>query len=152
MIAKSAAQQTTEAEVSLAAYKRTSDNAKLLVIALLVLACLTGCSNKKEGEPITVSGSAPAPPSAPSAPTGVSAAGAFKQITVSWSTVSGATSYNIYYGTSTGVTKATGTKITGATSPYAQSVASGTTNYYIVTAVGPGGESNASSEVNATST
>src|SRR3989338_7574886 len=56
--------------------------------------------------------------SAPSAPTGVTATAGNGQVSISWSSVSGATSYNIYWSTTTGVTKTTGTKITGATSPY----------------------------------
>ena len=55
---------------------------------------------------------------APSAPTGVSASAGDGQATISWSSVSGATSYNIYWSTTTGVTKTNGTKIPSETSPY----------------------------------
>ncbi|MBJ6724911.1 fibronectin type III domain-containing protein [Geomesophilobacter sediminis] len=93
---------------------------------------------------------APAP-AAPAAPTGVSAVGATNQVTVSWSAVSGATSYNLYYGTATGVTVANGTKLTGVTSPYVQTgLAAGTAYYYIVTAVNATGESAASAQATAT--
>ena len=90
-------------------------------------------------------------PAIPSAPTGVSASAGDTQNTVTWSAVTGATSYNIYWSTTTGVTTSNGTKITGATSPYTHiGLTNGTTYYYIVTAVNLGGESIASSQVNAT--
>ena len=66
----------------------------------------------------------------------------------SWDALSGATSYNIYWGTAPGVTKTTGTKIEGATSPYTQDgLTTGTPYYYIVAAVFPLGEGPVSSEV-----
>ena len=87
---------------------------------------------------------------APSAPTGVSATAGNGQTTVSWSSVSGATSYNIYWSTTSGVTKTTGTKLTGATSSYLHSgLTNGTTYYYVVTAVNSYGESSESSQVSA---
>jgi len=86
----------------------------------------------------------------PAAPTGVSAAGGANQVRVSWSAVSGAASYNIYYSTTSGVTKTNGTKIVNAASPYIQTgLAAGTTYYYIVTAVNSAGEGNASTQASA---
>jgi len=90
-------------------------------------------------------------PTAPAAPTGVSATGGAKQISVSWSAVSGTTSYNLYWATTSGVTTGTGTKIAGATSPYLQSgLADSTARYFIVTAVNGVGEGAASAEASAT--
>jgi len=90
----------------------------------------------------------------PAAPTGVSATAGDGQVTISWSAVSGATSYNIYWSTASGVSKAGGTKITGATSPHVQaSLANGTAYYYVVTAVtavNSSGESMESAQVAAT--
>ena len=89
--------------------------------------------------------------SAPSAPTGVTATAGNGQVSISWSPVSGATSYNIYWSTATGVTKTTGTKITGATSSYTHTgLTNGTTYYYVVTAVNSNGESSESSQVSGT--
>ena len=89
--------------------------------------------------------------SAPSAPTGVTATAGNGQVSISWSPVSGATSYNIYWSTATGVTKTTGTKLTGATSPYTHTgLTNGMTYYHVVTAVNSYGESSESNQVSAT--
>lgn len=98
-------------------------------------------------------GTAPAPPepTVPAAPAGVTATGGTNQVTISWSAVSSATTYNVYYATTSGVTKANGTKITDVTSPAVQTGrADGTAYYYIVTAVNSVGESAASNQVAAT--
>jgi fibronectin type 3 domain-containing protein len=88
---------------------------------------------------------------APAAPASLIAAGGTNQVSVSWGAVASATSYNVYYSTSNGVTKNTGTKIANATSPMVQTgLAAGTTYYYVVTAVNSAGESAASVQVAAT--
>lgn len=87
----------------------------------------------------------------PAAPTGVTASGGAQQVSVSWSAVSGASSYNLYRSTSSGVTVATGTKFSGVTSPAVQTgLADNTAYFFIVTAVNSAGESLASAEVTAT--
>jgi hypothetical protein len=93
--------------------------------------------------------SAPAPtPTVPAAPTGVQATGGTKQVTVSWPAVSGATSYNLYWSATAGITKTTGEQISGATSPTVQNgLTDATTYYYIVTAVNSAGESDPSVQV-----
>ena len=92
----------------------------------------------------------PPAPSLPAAPTGVSATGAANKVTTSWTAVSGATSYNIYWSSAPGVSTSTGTKITGAASPYAQTgLSAGTSYYYIVTALNAAGEGPASAQVSA---
>lgn len=86
----------------------------------------------------------------PTAPAGVTASGGANQVSISWSAVSGATSYNIYYATTSGVTKTNGAKITNASTPYVQTgLAVGTTYYYIVTAVNSAGEGAASTQASA---
>jgi hypothetical protein len=96
---------------------------------------------------------APVVNSVPAAPTGVTATVGNAQTTLAWTAVSGATSYNIYYATTTGVTPANGTKITGATNPYTKTqLTNGTTYYYVVTAVNANGESTASTQVSKTPT
>ncbi len=87
----------------------------------------------------------------PAPPTGLKAVPGNTQVTISWSPVYNATSYNLYWSNTSGVTPANGTKITGVTSPYIQTgLISGTTYYYIVTAVNSYGESPASNQATAT--
>jgi len=72
------------------------------------------------------------------------------QVTISWTAVTGATSYNIYYATVPGVTKLTGIKIADVTSPYTHTgLTNGTTYYYVVIAVNTGVESAESGQVSA---
>lgn len=86
----------------------------------------------------------------PGAPTGVSAAAANSQVTLSWTNVSGATSYNLYYLTSSGVTASTGNRVTAVTNPYTlPNLTNGTAYYFIVTAISAAGEA-ASNQVSAT--
>jgi hypothetical protein len=94
--------------------------------------------------------------SIPAVPSGVTATAiSTSQIDIVWTNVSGATSYNVYRSTSTGVQIIPGNKITsGATtsSPYADSIglSASTLYYYKVTAVNAAGESGGSTEVSAT--
>lgn len=86
-----------------------------------------------------------------SASTGVIATSGNGQVTIAWTTVSSATSYNIYWSTTSGITKANGTQIPDATSPYTHTGrTNGTTYYYIVTAVNSSGESVESVQASAT--
>jgi rhamnogalacturonan endolyase len=84
------------------------------------------------------------------APASLSAFGANNQITLVWPAASGATSYAVKRGTSSGnetVTMVTGYALTSYTNT---GLANGTTYYYVVTATGPGGTSANSPEASAT--
>lgn len=71
-------------------------------------------------------------------------------LTVQWDEVPGATSYNLYWSTSPGVTALTGTKIAGVLSPDIETgLTGGTSYYYVVTAVIGGIERPESAEVSA---
>ena len=95
----------------------------------------------------------PAATPPPAAPSLTSATAGNTQVTLAWGAVAGATSYNVYRGTASGVTKATGTKFAGVTSPYdATGLVNGTPYFFIVTAQGAGGESAESNERSATPT
>lgn len=73
------------------------------------------------------------------------------KITIRWTPVEGATSYNIYWSKKPGVSKASGNKISNVKNPYThKDLIPGTTYYYIVTAVNRYGESVQSLETEAT--
>ncbi|MGE5285401.1 MAG: hypothetical protein ACM3OG_10565 [Actinomycetota bacterium] len=88
----------------------------------------------------------------PDAPTGLTVTGN-SPITLSWNSVSGATSYNVYRGTISGglSTKTRVASNVKATTYSDMSTLAGTTYYYQVTAEDSDGVSDASDEVNATS-
>jgi hypothetical protein len=88
----------------------------------------------------------------PNTPTGVSAVAGILQNTISFNSSIGATSYNLYWSNTPGVTKATGTKIAGVTSPYIHTPLSAIPYYYVVTAENAYGESADSAQVTATPT
>ena len=94
--------------------------------------------------------SPPAPPTLSSATPGDG------NVTLTWTAVTGATYYNIYWSTLPDVTKTIGAATTGlsATLPLTTAVtlANGTTYYFVVTAVNANGESVESNELSATPT
>lgn len=115
------------------------------VAAMFLAALMTGCGGGGGG------GGAPPLPALPSAPAVVSAEAGIGEVTVKWDNVTGATFYNIYHSTSPSVKKATGTKVTGASSPHSVTgLGIGTTYYFVVTTVDANGESTESVEVSAT--
>ena len=85
------------------------------------------------------------------APGDIKATAGNAQVSVSWTPAAGAMGYNLYWGTASGVTPTTGTKVLGVTSPYAHTgLTNGKTYYYIVTALSGSAESSASGEASAT--
>lgn len=72
-------------------------------------------------------------------------------VTIQWSPVVGATSYDIYWSNTPGVTKETGNRLPNASSPFLHSgLANGTTYYYVISATGPDGEVALSAQLSAT--
>jgi len=118
---------------------------RILCSSLLMAFILSACGGG--------SASAPPPPPAPTVPTGVSATGRDGNNLISWAALpnaSGVTSYNVYWSATTGVTKATGTKIAFAVNPWAHTgLVNGSTFYYVVTAVSLSGEGAESAQVSA---
>ena len=86
----------------------------------------------------------------PTAPSEVVVTPGNGQVSVSWKGVADATSYNLYWATSAGVTPGSATKNTGVTSPC---VLTGFTNwtmyYFVMTALNAHGESAVSNETSA---
>ncbi|MBI5207101.1 MAG: Ig-like domain-containing protein, partial [Candidatus Firestonebacteria bacterium] len=86
----------------------------------------------------------------PIAPLNVAAKSGDGQVIITWKSVPSATSYNIYWGTASGVTNINGKKISGVTSPYTHiGLTNGTKYYYVVTAINSNGESIESNQVSA---
>jgi hypothetical protein len=93
-------------------------------------------SNNVESAASTAVNAVPTTNSPPAAPTQLPAVAGDLQATVSWALVPNATSYNIYWSTTDGVTPANGTQIAGASDPYTLTgLTDGTTYYFVVTAV-----------------
>lgn len=89
----------------------------------------------------------------PQAPSGIRATAGDGRITLSWNNVPGATSYSIYWSNSPGVTKSTGTRISGIVTPYIHSgLTNGIPYYYVITASNSQGESSESAMAVATPT
>jgi len=89
------------------------------------------------------------PVGAPAAPAGVVATAGDTQVSLAWNSVAGATSYNVKRSTVSG--SGYSTIASPTTNSYPDTgLTNGTTYYYVITAVGPGGESVNSSEVSAT--
>ncbi len=104
--------------------------------ALLVAFVLGSCRNGGTSSPMPVS--------PPASPTGLSAASKAQTITLQWSAVDAATSYNIYYSSISNGAKITEVKISNVTSPYKHTHLNAGSYYYVVTAVNEAGESSKS--------
>lgn len=93
------------------------------------------------------------PPAAviPAAPAEVTLQPGNGQVTLSWNPVADATSYNVYWSTTSGLALSQGARKTGAVSPcLLTGLLNGTTYYFVVTAANQYGESRASAEMSAT--
>lgn len=124
---------------------------RLLAVGAVLSFALVGCGGGGGGGGGGTGGTGGTTTAVPSAPWGVKAAGAEGRITISWTPDPSATSHNIYWSTSPGVTPLTGTKIAVSTANYVHTgLSDATTYYYVVTAVNSAGESTPSVSVSAT--
>ncbi|MBT3260720.1 fibronectin type III domain-containing protein [bacterium] len=132
----------------------------LLTLGLATLATTSGCgatssttstedSSSEESEDSSSTENAT---ELPSMPTGLAATAGNLSVSLSWTEVEDATSYNIYWGTSDSITTDNATKIDDITdTSYSHTgLTNGTTYYYILTAINSVGESDATSAVSAT--
>lgn len=118
-------------------------NRKAIVVLLMFCSLVYSCGGGGGGGSDTAV--------VPVAPQNVVSAGGNGQAYLSWREVSDATTYNIYWSTTAGVDKQSGTKISVGASPYYHTgLINGSTYYYVVTAVNQYGESAESFQVSAT--
>jgi len=104
----------------------------------------SGMSNEASATPAT---------GVPAAPTGLTATAGNSQVGLSWSASSGATSYNVYRGTTSGGESGTAIATGIATTSYTNTgLTNGTTYFYKVAAVNASGTSGMSNEASATPT
>jgi fibronectin type 3 domain-containing protein len=97
-----------------------------------------------------VSATPTAPATAPATPTGLAAAGGDAQISLSWNTSTGATSYHVKRSTTTGGPFTTTLASPTATNYVDTTVTDGTAYFYVVSAVNSAGESANSTQATAT--
>ena len=135
---------TPIATVTGAAYVDTSvtnGTAYFYTVAAVNLAGMSGPSNEASATPL---------PPAPSAPTGLSATPGNAQVSLTWTASAGATSYDVYRGTSTGGESLTPIAVGVTGLAYTDTgVTNGTTYFYTVAAVNLGGTSGPSNEASA---
>ncbi|HET8725441.1 MAG TPA: hypothetical protein VFM53_14685 [Anaeromyxobacteraceae bacterium] len=102
-----------------------------VVLGLVVAVCAAGCTSSSNDVVAE-----------PASPTSIAVESADGASTITWASVPGATSYNLYWSTSEPVTKTNGQRIAGVVSPYRHTgLTNGLRYYYVVTAVHPQGES-----------
>jgi kexin len=111
-------------------------------VVVMLLAVNVGCHR---------GGSSSSPAVFPASPTNVASTPGDGQNRLTWDAVAGATSYNLYWSTSPGVSQSTGQQIADIASPIMMhsGLVNGTTYYYVVTALSAAGESGVSMEISA---
>ena len=117
-----------------------------VLLLLLVPICLISCSGDSKNSPLLSTSAV----KSPSQPTNVVAKAADSSVGLSWDPPAGATSYNLFWNTTGGVTTASN-HVLNVSMPFAHlGLANGTTYYYRVSALNMYGESTLSAEVRAT--
>ena len=115
-----------------------------------VVTAINGSGESPASSPVSAT-----PTSTLAAPLLSAQAASSTQVNLTWGSVTGATSYNLYRSTTAGGEGSTAYKVgvapPGPGAPYSDTgLTSGTTYYYQLTAVGPGGEGSRSGEASAT--
>jgi len=110
-------------------------------LGMLVLLMLSCSLEENTSEPSASGGT-------PSAPKDITATMGNRQVTLQWKEVAEASSYNLYWSNTQGVSPATGKKVANVLSPcMLTGLTNGSTYYYILTAVNTYGESGKSAEI-----
>ena len=114
----------------------------VMILAASFAAALAACSGSSSSRP------RPALP----VPSGVTAVATNPgEVTLGWALAPGATSYNVYWSTATGVSRSTGNPVLGLSPPFVHGgLANGTPYFYVVTSANGALESAESMEVSAT--
>jgi len=113
---------------------------RLLLLSAAVLVS-TSCGSRKRLDPVS---------GRPAAPTGVTLTPGQASMTISWEFSADSDSFNVYWGTETGVDRNSPNVITNASQPYSHPQRDPRLTYfYVVTALNRFGESEASVEVSA---
>ncbi len=117
------------------------------VLIFVVSLLFSGCGGGSDGN----GGGGGGGGNPPATPTGLTATTGNAQVALSWTASSGASSYNVYRGTTAGGESTTPLTLGVSTASYTDSaVTNGTKYYYVVAAVNAYGTSAKSSEVSAT--
>ena len=125
--------------------------AAVLDVFQLVLIILTAVSCGSSDSSTPAAGAVTVVVAPPLAPAGLVASAQDGYNNLSWSASGGASTYNVYWATSSGVNRATANKFSvSATSTPHGGIINSTAYYYVVSAQNAGGESPASSETSAT--
>ena len=114
-------------------------------------ACGHGCDAQQGYSVSCISGTCAYTAHPPSPPASLTAVAGNAQVTLTWPASSGATAYNVYWASTSGVTKANGTLIAGVATGYVHAgLTNGAAYYYVVTALLGTAESAPSPQAQAT--
>ena len=123
----------------------------IIILISFISLSIISCSSEEATTATTDNQSTTDATTTLSAPSDFTTTAGDTKVTFSWTAVSGASSYTLYWGTTTGITSSSTTIRNISTNSYSHTgLSNGTTYYYKVAAVNSAGTGTLSSEVNAT--
>ena len=123
----------------------------VLLFSLTIISCGTDEEDTAADNSSSSSGDSSSEATTLSAPSGLTANGGANQVMLDWTAVSGASSYTVYWGNTSGISSSSTAITSISTNNYTHSsLDNGTTYYYKVAAVNSAGTGSLSSEVSAT--
>ena len=121
-----------------------------IILSLFVSLSIISCSSEESTTATTDNQSTTDATTTLSAPSDFTTTAGDTKVTFSWTAVSGASSYTLYWGTTTGITSSSTTIRNISTNSYSHTgLSNGTTYYYKVAAVNSAGTGTLSSELSA---